>query len=93
MSWTKYIFVHLLKNWERTWRDNATNWWHLMTGRYDDYVLLDDEIPFEECRLAFWASLNTDWTDSKHELDCLIEQLKQLENGEIDAIELDLFDL
>jgi len=90
MNWTEYIFVHLLKDWKDTWIENFIIWFDLMTGRYDDYVLWEGEIPFEECRAAFWASLNTDWTESKRELEWLMEQIKKLESGEINTIKVDL---
>ena len=89
MNWTKYIFTYLLPNWLGTWKENAIIWWHLMSGKYDDYVLMEDEIPFEECRGAFWANINTDWTDTRHQLNELMELMKDENFDSVNIEDLD----
>ena len=89
MNWTKYIFTYLLPNWLGTWKENTIIWWHLMSGKYDDYVLMEGEIPFEECRGAFWANINTDWTDTRHQLNELMELMKDENFDSVNIEDLD----
>lgn len=57
------------------------NWKDLMSGNYNDYVLLKDDDPFEECYNWFWANLNDDDLVEKEFLEYLDKIVEDIESG------------
>ena len=83
MTWTQYIFTHLIPTWFRSFNDNFRMWCDLMTGNYENYVLLKDDKPFEQCYEWFWTSINLDETYPKEFLEYLQQMVEDVNTGKV----------
>jgi hypothetical protein len=63
-------------------------WRDLVTGNYEDYALLGDDDPYEECYQWFWTSINLDETYPKEFLEYLNELIEDIENGRVELTPL-----
>lgn len=89
MTWFEYYFTHVIPTGWRTIGSAFKMWCDLMTGNYDDYVLLPRDNPFEECYAWFWATLGEDDIYPKEFLEYLNELCYQVETGEMKTVPMD----
>ena len=64
-------------------------WRDLISGNYENYALLKDDDPYQECYDWFWASINMDETYPKEFLEYLMEMVDRIDRGEEKLIPLD----
>lgn len=93
MSWTKYIFSHLIPTWFSSFAGCFKMWADLMTDKFEGYALLNDDDPFTECYEWFWASINMDETYPKEFLEYLQDLCDRIDRGEEELIPMDLDEL
>lgn len=89
MTWTHYITKHLIPTWFRSFNDNFRMWRDLVTSNYENYVLLKDDDPYQECYEWFWASINLDETYSKEFLEYLQQMVDDIDTGKVKTYSLD----
>ena len=73
MSWVEYIFTHIIRTWIQVFRNNFRIWADLMTDNLDNYALLKDDDPLEECLNWFWSGLGEDEVYPKEFLEYLLQ--------------------
>ena len=56
-------------------------WRDLISGNYENYALLKDDDPYEECYQWFWTSINLDETYPKEFLDYLNQLVEDIDTG------------
>ena len=81
MTWTQYIFTHLIPTWFQSFGSNFRMWRDLITGDYEKYKLLKDDNPYQECYDWFWTSINLDETYPKEFLDYLHQLVEDIDTG------------
>ena len=86
MTWIEYIFTHLIPTWFYSFGCNFRMWADLMTGNYENYVLLKDDDPFQECYEWFWTSINLDETYPKEFLEYLQQMVDDIESGRVKTV-------
>ncbi len=60
MNWFEYYFGHCFQTgWREIW-NNFKMWRDLISGNYDDYAILSQDDPYEECYNWFWIR-NENW--------------------------------
>jgi len=64
-------------------------WADLMGSNYEDYALLKDVDPEQECIEWFWVGLNDDDAYPKQFLERLMEMCARIDRGEEKLIPLD----
>ena len=80
MSWFEYIiFSCIQQGWYNCWY-SFKNWGDLMGNSYQDYALLKDDDPLEQCILFFWDSLE-DEIYSKSFLESLLQMVDDIDTG------------
>ena len=89
MTWTQYIFTHLIPTWFSSFNDNFRMWRDLMTGNYENYALLKDDDPFQECYEWFWTSINLDETYPKEFLEYLQQMVDDIDSGKVKTYPLE----
>lgn len=88
MSWVEYYWHScILQGWYDFWCA-FKNWADLMGNNYQDYALLKDDDPLEQCILYFWDSLEDD-IYPKHFLDSLLQMVNDIETGKEKVIPMD----
>ena len=88
MSWFEYIvFSCIQQGWYNCWY-SFKNWSDLMGNSYQDYALLKDDDPLEECILFFWDSLE-DEIYSKSFLESLLQMVDDINTGKEEVVPLD----
>ena len=86
MTWFEYIFTHLIPTWFQSFGANFRMWSDLMTDNYENYALLKDDDPFEECYDWFWTSINLDETYPKYFLEELMQMVDDIETGKVKPV-------
>jgi hypothetical protein len=61
-------------------------WRDLMTENYENYALLKDDNPFQECYEWFWTSINLDETYPKEFLEYLQQMVDDIESGKVKTV-------
>ena len=89
MTWTEYIFQHLIPTGLRSFRDNFRMWRDLITSNYEGYALLEDDDPYEQCYEWFWTSINLDETYPKEFLEYLQKMVEDIDSGKVKTYTLD----
>ena len=89
MTWTQYIFQHLIPTWFYTFKHNFRIWSDLVTENYEGYALMREDDPEEECRDWFWTSLNEDDTYSKEFLEYLQQMVEDIDAGKVKTYTLE----
>ena len=89
MTWTEYIFQHLIPTGLRSFRDNFRMWRDLITSNYEGYALLEDDDPYEQCYEWFWTSINLDETYPKEFLEHLQQMVDDIDSGKVRTYTLD----
>ena len=88
LSWFEYIiFSCIQQGWYNCWH-SFKNWSDLMGNSYQDYALLKDDDPLEQCILYFWDSLE-DEIYSKSFLESLLQMVDDIETGKEKLIPMD----
>jgi isopentenyl phosphate kinase len=64
-------------------------WRDLISGNYENYALLSDDDPYEECYQWFWCSINMDETYPKEFLDYLHQLVEDIDTGKEKTYSLD----
>ncbi len=54
-----------------------------MTDNLDNYALMRDDDPLEECRDWFWTSLNEDEVHPKEFLEYLLQMVDDIDTGKV----------
>ena len=54
-----------------------------MTSNYENYALMREDDPEEECKDWFWTSLNEDDTYSKEFLEYLQQMVDDIDSGKV----------
>jgi len=90
MNWFEYYFGHCLQTgWREMW-NNFKMWRDLISGNYENYALLKDDDPYEECYNWFWTSINLDETLPKEFLEHLIRQMvDDIDSGKVELIPME----
>lgn len=88
LSWFEYIwFSCIQQGWYNCWY-SFKNWSDLMGNSYQDYALLKDDDPLEQCILFFWDSLE-DEIYSKSFLESLLQMVDDIGTGKEKLIPMD----
>jgi hypothetical protein len=75
MTWTNYIFRHLIPAWFYSFQRNFYMWSDLMAGNYEGYAIFPGDDPYTECYEWFWASISMNETYPKEFLDELHQKM------------------
>lgn len=89
MSWPEYIFTHMIPTWFQSFRNNFRIWADLMTNNLDNYALLKDDDPLEECLGWFWSSIGVDEIYPKEFLEYLLQLCDDVETGKVKTYTLE----
>lgn len=85
LSWFEYIwFSCILQGWYNCWY-SFKNWADLMGGNWEEYSLLKNDDPMEQCILNFWDSLEEDII-SKEFLESLMQMAEDVRTGKVETI-------
>jgi len=88
LSWFEYIwFSCIQQGWYNCWY-SFKNWSDLMGNSYQDYALLKDDDPLEQCILFFWDSLE-DEIYPKSFLESLLQMVDDIDTGKEKLIPID----
>ena len=88
LSWFEYVIFSCLKQgWYNCWY-SFKNWGDLMGNNYQEYALLKDDDPLEQCILFFWDSLE-DEIYPKLFLESLLQMCDDIETGKEEVYPLD----
>jgi hypothetical protein len=88
LSWFEYIwFSCIQQGWYNCWY-SFKNWSDLMGNSYQDYALLKDDDPLEQCILFFWDSLE-DEIYPKSFLESLLQMVDDINTGKEEVIPMD----
>ena len=61
----------------------------LISGNYENYALLKDDDPYEECYNWFWTSINLDETLPKEFLEYLQQMVDDIDAGKVKTYPLE----
>jgi hypothetical protein len=89
LNWFEYYFQHCLVTGWAEIGNNFRMWRDLITGNYENYALLEEDDPYEECYDWFWTSINLDETLPKEFLEYLFEMVEKIDTGETKLIPID----
>jgi len=64
-------------------------WRDLISGNYENYALLPEDDPYEECKDWFWTSINLDETYPKEFLEYLMDLCDKIDRDEEKVYPLD----
>jgi len=85
LSWFEYVIFSCFKQgWYNCWY-SFKNWSDLMGNSYQEYTLLKNDDPLEQCILFFWDSLE-DEIYSKPFLESLLQIVDDIETGKEEVI-------
>ena len=88
LSWFEYIiFSCIQQGWYNCWH-SFKNWSDLMGNSYQDYALLKDDDPLEQCTLYFWDSLDDEIYPKKF-LESLLQMVDDIATGKEEVFPLD----
>jgi hypothetical protein len=81
LNWFEYYFGHCFQTgWREIW-NNFKMWRDLISGNYENYALLKQDDPFQECYEWFWTSINMDETYPKEFLEYLLQMVEDIDTG------------
>ena len=88
LSWFEYIIFSCFKQgWYNCWY-SFQNWKDLVLNNYQEYALLKDDDPLEQCILFFWDSLEDEIYPKKF-LESLLQMVDDIETGKEEVIPMD----
>ena len=83
LNWIEYYFGHCFQTgWREIW-NNFKMWRDLISGNYENYGLLEDDDPYEECYQWFWTSINMDECLPKEFLEHLQQMVEDIDAGKV----------
>ncbi len=83
LNWIEYYIGHCFQTgWREMW-NNFKMWRDLISGNYENYALLKDDDPYEECYNWFWTSINMDECLGKDFLEYLIQLADDVDSGKV----------
>ena len=89
LNWWEYWIGHC---WMTGWQSIGINfrvWADLLGSSYENYALLKDVDPEQECIEWFWVGLNDDDVYPREFLEGLMEMMDRIDRGEEKLIPLD----
>jgi hypothetical protein len=89
LNWWEYWIGHC---WMTGWQTIGINfrvWADLIGSSYENYALLKDVDPEQECIEWFWVGLNDDDVYPREFLEGLMEMMDRIDRGEEKLIPLD----
>ena len=89
LNWWEYWIGHCWMTGWQTIRINFRVWADLMGSSYENYALLKDDDPEQECIEWFWVGLNDDDVYPKEFLEGLMEMMDRIDRGEEKLIPID----
>jgi len=89
LNWWEYWIGHCWMTGWQTIRINFRVWADLMGSTYENYALLKDDDPEQECIEWFWVGLNDDDVYPKEFLEGLMEMMDRIDRGEEKLIPID----
>jgi len=93
LNWFEYYIIHCLQTgWLEMW-NNFKMWRDLISGNYENYALLNDDDPYEECYNWFWTSINLDETLPKEFLEYLHQLMDDVDSGKVETVPMTLDEL
>ena len=82
LNWFEYIIFSCFKQgWYNCWY-SFQNWKDLVLNNYQEYALLKDDDPLEQCILYFWDSLE-DEIYPKLFLESLLQMVDDVDTGKV----------
>ena len=88
LSWFEYIWNSCIRQgWYNCWYAYK-NWADLMGNNYQDYALLKEDDPLEQCILYFWDSLE-DEIYPKEFLESLLQMSDDVKTGKVETYPMD----
>jgi len=85
LNWFEYIIFSCFKQgWYNCWY-SFQNWKDLVLNNYQEYALLKNDDPLEQCILFFWDSLEDD-VYPKDFLEYLMQMVDDIETGKEEVI-------
>jgi len=88
LNWFEYIIFSCFKQgWYNCWY-SFENWKDLVLNNYQEYALLKDDDPLEQCILFFWDSLEED-IYPKLFLESLLQMCDDIATGKEEVIPMD----
>jgi hypothetical protein len=94
LNWFDYWIGHCWMSGWQSIRGAFRIWADLMTSNYENYALLKDDDPEQECLEWFWVSLGEDECYPKEFLEYLQQMVDDVESGKEKLIPMteDFFD-
>ena len=89
LNWWEYWIGHCWMTGWQSIRCTFRIWADLMTSNYDNYALMKEDDPEEECKEWFWASLNEDDVYDKEFLEYLMQMVEDVELGKVETYSMD----
>ena len=83
LNWWEYWFGHCWMTGWQTIRINFRVWADLMGSSYENYALLKDDDPEQECIEWFWVGLNDDDVYPKEFLEGLMQMIDDIDTGKV----------
>jgi len=83
MNWWEYWIGHCWMTGWQTIRINFRVWADLMGSTYENYALLKDVDPEQECIEWFWVGLNEDDVYPKEFLEHLMQMVDDIDTGKV----------
>ena len=88
MSWWEYWIGHCWMSGFQSIRNNFITWMDLVwfgdNQKY--YTLLKDDVPFEQCYVEFWFTLNDDDVYPKEFLEGLMQMADDVRTGKVETV-------
>jgi len=93
LNWFEYYFGHCLQTgWREMW-NNFKMWRDLISGNYENYALMPEDDPYQECYEWFGTSINMDECLGKDFLEYLQQMVDDVETGKEKLIPMTLEEL
>jgi hypothetical protein len=88
LSWWDYWILHCWMTGWQSIRHNFITWMDLVwfEDNQKHYTLLKDDVPFEQCYVEFWFSLNDDDVYPKEFLESLMQMADDVETGKVKTV-------
>lgn len=83
MNWWEYWIGHCWMTGWQSIRINFRVWADLMGSSYENYALLKDDDPEQECIEWFWVGLNDDDVYPKEFLEELMQMVHDIDIGKV----------
>jgi len=89
MNWWQYWIGHCWMTGWQSIRYNFRMWADLMGSNYQNYALMPEDDPYDECVEWFWVSLNEDDVYPKEFLEYLMQMVEDIDSGKVETYPMD----